>query len=332
MDISLRARRIKLISDSLKLTNSTIWMPSISVKILPYYKSKPSGLFSNNNSGFNKYHGIPKCQNEIQQNRLVEVMLSFSVQPNAYRSNLLSFAKKVIYHKYKDILKENSHYVFVLRPSIIFLSPLDFRIQYYAAMNLANGFANPHKVKKLFHEETEFLFTQKTKENFYSGKYMTSDPFSDDLKVWSTFNDVWKINFSKNLTLNSIIAKTLIHSWTNSLQVLANNRKPSTQYINEGNKSLLSIRHLRGKERLLNSLSIIIERLNNKESELYISFENAKLYSKVSLVTIRRFWRNHDIQLELQRLLEYWVWELEEIDNICKFMEYIKMLISQELQ
>ncbi len=107
MEISLRAKRTKLISDSAKLTKCTIWMPSLTLKMLPYYDGKPSGLFNEySKSGFNIYHNIPKRHNVIQENRLVEIMLSFRINPNSLRSKILSFCKYIIYHKYNDILKQ----------------------------------------------------------------------------------------------------------------------------------------------------------------------------------------------------------------------------------
>ena len=52
------------------------------------------------------FYGIPRRNNVIQENRLVEIMLSFRMNPNSHRSKMLSFAKSIIYHKYNDILKQ----------------------------------------------------------------------------------------------------------------------------------------------------------------------------------------------------------------------------------
>ena len=76
-------------------------MPSLSIKILPYYKNKPSGLFKEYDSGglrvyyrgLGDEYSLPKKQNPIQKNRLVEVMQSFRMTPNSHRMRLLSQSK-----------------------------------------------------------------------------------------------------------------------------------------------------------------------------------------------------------------------------------------------
>ena len=195
---------------------------------------------------------------------------------------------------------------------------------------MSKGFANPQLAKDLFETETKFSFSQASIKNCYSGKYMTNQPFNDDLKVWETFNNVWKVNYSQSIVLNSILAKSLIHSCRNYQEIITKNRQPRTQVIDTVNFEDTSKRNFIGEQRLLKSLDIIIANLNDNDSELKISFENVKLNSKVSLVTIRRFWRIYDIPFQLQRLLEYWVWEEIEIPVITKFMEYINLLTKDQ--
>lgn len=213
------------------MTKNTIWMPSVSVKLLKYYPNKPSGIFSDyDTSGFRVYHHIPKRENPIQKNRLVEVFHSFQITPNVKRMKVLGAAKNVIYHRYKDILQEKQHYVIILRPGILFLQPSDFRIQYYAAMNLVGGFKDPELAQNIFKEETKFMYSSKVAKELYSTDYMSWDPF-DTSGVWTNINQIWKTNYNDRTTLNSMLAKTIIFSVKAQHDFIIGSRKPKTLKI-----------------------------------------------------------------------------------------------------
>lgn len=129
---------------------------------------------------------------------------------------LIEKLNSIIYFKHTEILKEQCHYVMILRPSILFMSSNDFRLQYYAAMNLWSGFKDTNQAEKIFKDQTKFIYTQnKAKEagnNTYTDNYITHDPFSITSSVWRDLNSSWKEDFSSNRKLSSIIAKTIISS------------------------------------------------------------------------------------------------------------------------
>lgn len=211
MNNSVRSQKGKLISQSFQITKDTICLPVITVKQLPYYEGKPSGIFNEYDSGgFRLYHGIPKKPNPKQHNRLVEVLLTFQYASNLHRMKILRRAKQVIYHRHEEILDKlsDAHYVFTLRPSILFLSDIDFRIQFYAAMNLADGFKSTQDAQEIFEQETKYAFSAKAKQKLYNDFYMPHTPF--DNQSWVDLNDICKINYQKDLKLNSILAKSLI--------------------------------------------------------------------------------------------------------------------------
>lgn len=201
-------------------------MPSISVKTLPYYENKPSGLFNEyDTGGLRVYYqnlgefSLPKKQRPQQKDRLVEIMLGFKVIPNVRRFKVLNFAKRVIYHDFDQILKKNCHYAIILRPSILFLSDLDFRIQFYAAMNLAEGFKDPKYARKLYNKETKYLFTNKIIKDHYTEEYMLHDPFNNSNGYWTKLNQTCRESFIQRRTLDSMMAKMLIFSAKNTLEL-----------------------------------------------------------------------------------------------------------------
>ena len=98
-----------------------------------------------------------------------------------------------IYCQHTEILKEKCHYVMILRPSILFMNSDNFRLQYYAAMNLCGGFQNPDKAEEIFKNQTKFLYLKeevKEAENSgYIDDYTTNDPFNSISGYWRDINN-----------------------------------------------------------------------------------------------------------------------------------------------
>lgn len=96
-------------------------------------------------------------------------------------------ANKVIFKDYHKLLKEMEHYTVILKPSLLFMTPYDFRIQFYAAMYLLGGFKDHQVAKELF--KSECKINERLEKLYYDDFYMPHDPFQN-AQYWNDISSV----------------------------------------------------------------------------------------------------------------------------------------------